>query len=67
MYRGTLIDIDGTLWLFGNGIYRVKGSRLALMAPKLVQSVVTDKAGRTWFATSQQGVEHLWSIDGKGE
>ncbi len=67
MYGGTLIDIDGTLWLFGNGIYRVEGTALEPVVPLLVQSTVVDEAGRVWFVAWHQGAERLWRIEGKGK
>ncbi len=67
MYGGTLIDIDGTLWLFGNGIYRVKGTALEPVVPLLVHSTVVDEAGRVWFVAWHRGTDWLWTLAAQKE
>jgi hypothetical protein len=62
-YRGTIIEIESTPWLFGGGIHRVEGTAIEMVAPLLIESVVVDYTETVWFVARRRGVEWLWTID----
>lgn len=58
----TLIDTAGTVWLFGDFVYRLTENDIELVAPLIPSSVTLDDTGRIWFIADDSRRDVLYTI-----